>query len=88
MLNMKSATISIANILASDNSNIKQVGMVIFLNNLYNSLEHYNNTEHTINPTAFKISRDGDLFINGTKLDPENLPLGCKFVIDKKEAHS
>ncbi|MGI6113426.1 MAG: hypothetical protein ACOYEJ_04820 [Mahellales bacterium] len=90
-LNAKAAAINIANILSSRDSKVRQNALIMLLNptlRWLNDADGIGNDRQNAEPREIRITLDGNILIDGKKIDSEKPPLGYKIFVDKKEARS
>jgi hypothetical protein len=87
-INAKAATINLANILSSIDTHVRQTGLILLLNTANDLLNHELKNDHLTGLDEIRITLGGEIFVNGKKIDPNNLLPGYKIVMDRKESKS
>jgi hypothetical protein len=91
-LNATAAAVNLANILSSSFCNVRQAGFILLVNNAYNKDVHTkidkSGQEDGSKSGEIRLSRDGELFVGGRKVDPDNPIPGYKVFMDTKKSAS
>lgn len=91
-LNATATAVNLANILSSSFSNVRQAGLILLINNAYNQGTHARinklHEEDGSESAEIRLSLDGELFIGGKKVEPDNPVPGYKVFMDTKRSSS
>ena len=91
-LNAKAAAINIANILSSQDSRIRQNALILVLNPASPWFDESGgadgNSRQDARPSEIKITLDGEILIDGKKINIKKPPSGYRIFVDRKEARS
>lgn len=82
-INAAAATVNLANILTSRFSNVRQSGLVLLINTAYNQ-----DTDDRSTSAKIRLSLDGELSIDGKKVDPNKAIPGYQVFMDTKKSKS
>jgi hypothetical protein len=91
-LNATATAVNLANILSSSFSNVRQAGLILLINNAYNqdldTKIDKSSKEAGSESGEIRLSLDGELFIGGKKVDPDNPMPGYRVFMDSKRSAS
>ena len=90
-LNASAAAVNLANILSSCRSNVRQSGLVLMINNamdMFASCKDKYADKKGEKPVEIRLSLDGEVYIDGRKVDPKNPIPGYKIFIDRKNSRA